>query len=109
MNAPPFQLGILRLNPTPMVHSDDEEGSSMLTHGQPETQSWYSRWSAGDWLITGALWVVGTVADKWPPFENDIKPQLHDPAISYAHTPADSQAVPSQLLWRLGIWLPAGV
>lgn len=81
----------------------------MLKRGQPESQPCASRWSIGDWIATAALWVVGMYADKWPPFENDLKPQLHDPAISYHHTPAASQVVPSWLLWRCGIWLPAVV
>ena len=96
--------------PDPMVHSDEDEEGRSLTHGNTTADSkpWAAEWSVGDWLATAALWVLGTWADKWPPFENDLKPQLHDSAISYPHKPAELQAVPAWLLWRYGCWLPAG-
>jgi diacylglycerol diphosphate phosphatase/phosphatidate phosphatase len=37
---------------------------------------------------------------------NDIKPQLHDPTISYLHTPLTEQKVPVSLLWKLSVMLP---
>ena len=70
------------------------------------TSSCLARYSIGDWLVTLVLVVLGLWADGWPPIERDIKPQLHDSAISYPFTPNDLQQVPSKLLWRLSVFLP---
>ena len=56
-----------------------------------------ARWSLGDWLLTLVIAAVGLHLDGQPPFERDIRPQLHDPAIQYPHTPAQRQQVPSGL------------
>ena len=50
--------------------------------------------------------MLGLWADSWPAVERDIRPQLSDPSVSYPHTPADQQTVPSSLLWRLSVVLP---
>ena len=70
------------------------------------TSSCLARYSIGDWIVTLILVVLGQWADKWPPIERDMRPQLHDSALQYPHTPLDQQQVPSKLLWRLSVFLP---
>jgi diacylglycerol diphosphate phosphatase/phosphatidate phosphatase len=64
------------------------------------------RWSVGDWIFVALIFQLGRWADTLPPFVHDIKPQLHDPTISYLHTPLTEQKVPVSLLWKLSVMLP---
>lgn len=67
------------------------------------------RHSVGDWAATFLIAALGLYLDKALPFVRDIGPQLHDPAISYPHTPGDQARVPASLLWHLCFTLPLGV
>mmetsp|Transcript_4623 Transcript_4623/g.10031 ORF Transcript_4623/g.10031 Transcript_4623/m.10031 type:complete len:276 (-) Transcript_4623:429-1256(-) len=62
--------------------------------------------SVGDWLSTLLVLAIGLYLDKQPSFERDIRPQLHDPAISYPHTPHHLQQVTTRGLWMLSAGLP---
>ena len=89
------------------LSSDD----GMLIPREPpdgaQTAGWGS--SVGDWLCTVGIWAIGSWADKLPPFERELKPQLKDPNIAYHHTPADIQQYPSVQLWRVSLYLPLAV
>jgi|TARA_B100000524_G_scaffold332183_2_gene219192 diacylglycerol diphosphate phosphatase/phosphatidate phosphatase len=67
------------------------------------------RHSVGDWAATIAIGAIGFYLDKAAPFVRDITPQLHDPSISYPHTPGHQARVPSWLLWHLCFTFPLGV
>ena len=80
--------------------------SSTTTSSSPFASSCLARHSIADWILTIVIWVVGMHLDHAPPFERDIRPQLHDPDISYPHTTGPQQQIPAWLLWRLAVPLP---
>ena len=89
--------------PMSEVHTGLLSGSRATAGG---ASSWIARWSLADWVATFLIAAAGLKFDKMPPFERALKPQLHDPTISYPHTPPHLQQVPAGLLWRLSLPLP---
>jgi len=80
---------------------------NMLTAHSPSASNFHVRWSIGDWTTAVILFGVGYWLDKtWLPFERNITPQLHDPNISYPHTPNLQAQVPGPLLWHFCLHLP---
>jgi len=88
-----------------MRESDDEK-TGMLSRETDRRMASTSFASLGDWLCTAAIWAAGHFADQLPPFERELRPQLHDPTISYHHTPAHEQQFPTWLLWRVSLYIP---
>ena len=65
------------------------------------------RASAGDWCAALFLIGLGFYLDKFvPPFERSVVPQLHDPDISYPHTPSNSAHVPVSHLYLFAFAVP---
>lgn len=89
-----------------LLPQDDESPTGKPTSQQ---QGALARWSVGDWITTAIILAAGFYVDEMPPFERDIRPQLHDPDIAYPHTPPDKQQVPSWLLWRLTLYAPLAI
>jgi len=74
--------------------------------GRHSLQMLLHTYSVADWVATLLLVAVGLYLDAHPAFEKDIRPQLHDPAISYPHTPVDKQQVTSNQLWLIAGVIP---
>ena len=92
-----------------MSRESDDEKSRMLARESDAAQPPPAAWNLGDWACTVAIWTIGSWADKLPPFERELKPQLNDPHIAYHHTSADVQQYPTWLLWRVSLYLPLGM
>ena len=74
------------------MSSDESSGLLGSQMGLRATgPSWVVRYSVGDWVFVAVVFLIGQWADKIPPFEHDVKPQLKDPTIAYAHVPLSQQ------------------
>ena len=85
-----------------LLRSDDDDRAPLSS---AELQ--LLRASAGDWCATLFLVGLGFYLDKFvPPFERSVVPQLHDPDISYPHTPSNSAHVPVSHLYLFAFAVP---
>ena len=88
--------------------SSDVETGSLLGQGYRASAAAVFPWSSGDWIAMCILFFIGFQIDAQPPFERPLTPQvMADPTISFPHTPIDQQQIPTGLLWRLTLVLPA--
>ena len=85
-----------------LLRSDDDDRAPLSS-----SELRLLRASAGDWCSTLFLVGLGFYLDKFvPPFERSVVPQLHDPDISYPHTPSNSAHVPVSHLYLFAFALP---
>ena len=85
-----------------LLRSDDDDRAPLSS-----SELQLLRASAGDWCATLFLVGLGFYLDKFvPPFERSVVPQLHDPDISYPHTPSNSAHVPVLHLYLFAFAVP---
>ena len=85
-----------------LLRSDDDDRAPLSS-----SELQLLRASAGDWCATLFLVGLGFYLDKFvPPFERSVVPQLHDPDISYPHTPSNSAHVPVSHLYLFAFAVP---